>query len=202
MKHAIGDREPSRVADCRFWTVARLSIMPTSVARRADPERSYVTMESPIGTLTLVATTVGLSELWFDKPAAREVQRAIGRPSPRNPILVDSAHQLRDYFGAKRRHFDIPLDLSGTEFQQRAWLALLDIPFGETRTYAEHAVRIGHPRAIRAVGAANGRNPIAIVVPCHRLVGSDGSLTGFGGGLPAKDWLLSLEREGRPRPAL
>ena len=162
-------------------------------------ERSFMTMNSPVGTLTLVATRVGLSELWFDKPAAGEVRRDIGRPSPRHPVLVESVRQLREYFAGERRQFEMPLDLSGTEFQRRAWRGLLEIPFGETRTYAEHASRIGHPRAVRAVGAANGRNPIAIVVPCHRLVGSDGSLTGFGGGLPAKAWLLDLERKARDR---
>ena len=171
--------------------------MRKSAGDRDGSERSYVAMKSPVGTLTLVATKVGLSELWFDKPAATDVRRAIGRPSPKNPVLVDSARQLREYFAGKRTRFEIPLDLAGTDFQRRAWLALLEIPFGETRTYADHASRIGRPRAVRAVGAANGRNPIAIVVPCHRLVGADGSLTGFGGGLRAKAWLLALEREGR-----
>ena len=168
------------------------------VSARDGIERSYITMKSPVGTLTLVATKIGLSELWFDKPAATEVQRAIGRSSPRNPVLADSARQLREYFTGTRSRFEIALDLSGTEFQRRAWLALLEIPFGETRTYAEHASRIGRPRAVRAVGAANGRNPIAIIVPCHRLIGSDGTLTGFGGGLPAKAWLLALERKAAP----
>lgn len=166
---------------------------------RDEIDRSYVTIESPVGTLTLVATTTGLSELLFDKPAATDLRRALGRPSPRRSILSESARQLREYFAGKRSAFEIPLDLSGTEFQRRAWLGLLDIPFGETRSYAEHAARIGHPRAVRAVGAANGRNPIAIIVPCHRLVGSDGSLTGFGGGLSAKAWLLELERTAAAR---
>jgi methylated-DNA-[protein]-cysteine S-methyltransferase len=176
--------------------------MRESANSRGLSERSYVTVKSPVGILTLVATTIGLSELWFDKPAAREVQRAIGASSPRNAMLAQSARQLREYFAGARTRFDVPLDMSGTEFQRRAWLALLEIPFGETRTYANHASRIGRPRAVRAVGAANGRNPIAIIVPCHRLVGSDGSLTGFGGGLPAKAWLLALEREGRPPKSL
>ena len=182
------------VADCRIGTIARPCVMRDRMKVRDATGRSYVTLESPVGTLTLVATPKGLSELWFDKPAATELRRAIGRPSPRNPVLAESGRQLREYFAGKRSMFAIPLDLSGTAFQRSAWLGLLDIPFGETRTYAEHASRIGHPRAVRAVGAANGRNPIAIIVPCHRLVGSDGSLTGFGGGLRAKAWLLALEQ--------
>jgi len=176
--------------------------MRESASVRVLPERSWVTVKSPLGTLTLVATNTGLSELWFDKPAASEVQRAIGSASPRNSVLVQSARQLREYFAGERTQFELPLDISGTDFQRRAWRALLEIPFGETRTYAEHASRIGHPRAVRAVGAANGRNPIAIVIPCHRLIGADGSLTGFGGGLAAKAWLLALEREGRPPKSL
>ena len=155
-------------------------------------------MKSPVGLLTLVATSAGLAELWFDKPEAGELRREIGRASPSHPILSDAIRQLEEYFAGTRTTFDIELDMSGTDFQRSAWNGLLQIPFGETRTYAEHAARIGRPRAVRAVGAANGQNPIAIIVPCHRLVGSDGSLTGFGGGLPAKAWLLALEREGRP----
>jgi methylated-DNA-[protein]-cysteine S-methyltransferase len=170
-----------------------------SAARTRDGrgERVYATMKSPVGLLTLVATEAGLSELWFDKPEATIVRRDIGRASPKHVILAEATRQLREYFSGDRMAFEIPLDFVGTEFQRQAWRGLLEIPFGETRTYAEHASRIGRPRAVRAVGAANGRNPIAIVVPCHRLVGSDGSLTGFGGGLPAKAWLLALERDGR-----
>ena len=123
--------------------------MRASNSAREIVERSFVTMQSPVGTLTLVATRAGLSELWFDTSAAREAQRSIGRTSPRDPVLLESARQLREYFGGKRTRFEIPLDISGTDFQRRAWLALLDIPFGETRSYAEHASRIGHPRAHR-----------------------------------------------------
>jgi len=156
-------------------------------------------MKSPVGVLTLVATDLGLTELLFDKPEASAVRRDIGNSFAKHPVLDLSVRQLREYFAGNRMKFDIPLDFVGTEFQGKAWRGLLTIPFGETRTYAEHANRIGHPRAVRAVGAANGRNPIAIIIPCHRLVGSDGSLTGFGGGLPAKAWLLALERDGRRR---
>jgi len=166
-------------------------------AKTRDGARAYATMKSPVGLLTLVATDAGLSELQFDKPEAEDIRRDIGRASPSHPVLAEATRQLEGYFAGKRTSFDITLDMSGTDFQRSAWRGLLAIPFGTTRTYAEHASRIGRPRAVRAVGAANGQNPIAIIVPCHRLVGSDGSLTGFGGGLPAKAWLLALEREGR-----
>lgn len=172
--------------------------MSKSSGRGKGVEKEYATMKSPLGLLTVVATNEALCELLFDKAEAADVRAEIGRPSTRHRILVDAMRQLREYFAAKRTAFEIPLDMSGTDFQRAAWSGLLAIPFGETRTYAQHALRIGRPRAVRAVGAANGRNPIAIIVPCHRLVGSDGSLTGFGGGLPAKAWLLALEREGRP----
>ena len=170
--------------------------MRESKSKRGD--LAFATMQSPVGLLTLIATETALSELLFDKKEADIARREIGRASPRHPILVDSIRQLKEYFAGRRTAFDISLEMSGTAFQRQAWSALLAIPFGETRTYSQHASSIGRPRAIRAVGAANGQNPIAIIVPCHRLVGSDGSLTGFGGGLPAKAWLLALERRARP----
>ena len=110
-------------------------------------------------------------------------------------MLDDAADQLAEYFAGTRRTFDLPLDLRGTAFQLAAWNALAEIPYGETRTYAEQAGRIERPAAVRAVGAANGRNPLSIVLPCHRVVGSDGALRGFAGGLGAKAALLALERE-------
>jgi methylated-DNA-[protein]-cysteine S-methyltransferase len=109
-------------------------------------------------------------------------------------VLEEACCQLDDYFAGRRTSFDLPLDLQGTPFQQDAWRALAEIPFGETRTYAQQAGRLGRPSASRAVGAANGRNPLSIVLPCHRVVGSDGSLTGFAGGLETKRWLLEHER--------
>ena len=108
-------------------------------------------------------------------------------------MLAAAAAQLREYFAGSRRAFDLPLDLDGTDFQRRAWTALAAIPYGETRSYREQARRLGVPRAARAIGAANGANPVPIVLPCHRLVGADGSLTGFGGGLDVKRWLLDFE---------
>jgi methylated-DNA-[protein]-cysteine S-methyltransferase len=110
-----------------------------------------------------------------------------------NAILREARRQLDDYFDGRRRTFDLPLAPRGTQFQQRVWMALRDIAYGETVSYAQLATRLGMPMATRAVGAANGRNPLPIVVPCHRVIGADGSLTGFGGGLPTKQFLLQLE---------
>jgi methylated-DNA-[protein]-cysteine S-methyltransferase len=110
-----------------------------------------------------------------------------------HPVLAAAERQLREYFAGDRRTFDLPLDLEGTPFQRRAWLALAEVPFGTTRSYGEQARRLGAPRAARAVGAANGRNPLAIVLPCHRLVGSDGGLVRYGGGLEVKRALLDHE---------
>jgi methylated-DNA-[protein]-cysteine S-methyltransferase len=152
---------------------------------------------SPLGPLTLVAADSGLrAVLWNGNDLARA---GFGEPFPvepstRSPMLIETARQLDEYFAGSRTSFDLPLDLRGTPFQQQAWRALASIPYGETRTYAEQAVRLGRPTAFRAVGAANGRNPISIVLPCHRVIGSDGSLTGFAGGLEAKRWLLDHER--------
>ncbi len=117
-----------------------------------------------------------------------------------NGVLDEAAAQLEEYFAGARTTFDLPLDLRGTPFQIAAWEALAAIPYGETRTYAEQAARIGRPDAVRAIGAANGRNPISIVLPCHRVVGSDGSLTGFAGGLEVKAALLAFEAEGTDGP--
>ena len=112
-----------------------------------------------------------------------------------NTIVSAAARQLDEYFAGTRRTFDLPLDLRGTEFQQQVWLSLPKIPYGETSTYAKQAATIGRPRAVRAVGSANGRNPLSIVLPCHRIVAANGSLAGFAGGLDTKRWLLDHEAE-------
>ena len=114
---------------------------------------------------------------------------------PPGGVLAEAVRQLRAYFAGRLRRFDLPLDLRGTPFQLRVWRALLEVPYGETRSYRQIAAAIGEPKAVRAVGAANGANPIAIVVPCHRVVGADGSLTGYGGGLTLKRKLLALEAD-------
>jgi methylated-DNA-[protein]-cysteine S-methyltransferase len=116
---------------------------------------------------------------------------AIDRPD--HPVLRAAAKQLADYFAGRRRGFDLPLEFRGTDFQRRVWRALLDIPYGETRSYLDVARTLGNPAAVRAVGAANGRNPISIIAPCHRVIGASGDLTGFGGGMEAKAWLLAHE---------
>jgi len=150
-------------------------------------------IDSPVGALQLVASDHALvAVVWADEDPKR-VPLELAREASSHPILVEAARQLREYFGGQRRAFTVPLELRGTRFQERVWGALLTIPFGETRSYRQIAQQIGAPRAVRAVGAANGKNPISIIAPCHRMVGSTGRLTGFAGGLEAKAWLLELE---------
>jgi methylated-DNA-[protein]-cysteine S-methyltransferase len=148
---------------------------------------------SPIGTLRLVATDAALTGVYFpsEDGAAAPEARAVAA----HPVLDQAARELDEYFQGKRRSFSTPLAGAGTAFQREVWRALGDIPFGQCRSYAEIAAAIGRPRAVRAVGAANGANPLSIFVPCHRVIGADGKLTGYGGGLPAKAWLLDHERK-------
>ncbi len=157
--------------------------------------KSYVskTMDSPIGRLKLVATDQGLAAVLFENDWPGRVPVESGAEDPTHPVLLETERELEEYFAGRRTEFDVALDVSGTPFQRRVWAALLTIPFGETRSYGQIANQIGSPAAARAVGAANGRNPIAIIAPCHRVVGSSGELTGFAGGLAAKARLLSLE---------
>ncbi|MDB4917203.1 MAG: hypothetical protein JWM95_4847 [Gemmatimonadetes bacterium] len=152
------------------------------------------TMRSPVGTLTLVASDDGLSGILWEHERRNRVRLTIVGHDARHHMLCATERQLNEYFAGERTAFELPLDFAGTEFQQSVWRELLAIPFGETCTYTKLATLIGHPAAVRAVGAANGRNPISIVVPCHRVVGSTGKLTGFAGGLEAKALLLSLEQ--------
>lgn len=148
-----------------------------------------LTVDSPIGPLQLVSNGSALIEIRFADRHREETHTGSGA----DPALRGGARQLGEYFAGQRRHFDLPLAAGGTAFQQRVWRALVAIPYGETRSYRDIAVHIGRIRAVRAVGAANGRNPLPIVVPCHRVVGSDGTLTGFAGGLALKRQLLELE---------
>jgi methylated-DNA-[protein]-cysteine S-methyltransferase len=145
-------------------------------------------LETPVGTLTAVADDGGLRALLFSCEQAPE-----GADEGPHPVLTSTARQLEEYFSGERRMFELPLELAGTAFQRRAWLALASIPYGSTVSYGEQARRLGHPAAARAVGAANGRNPVSIVLPCHRVVGTDGALTGYGGGLDVKRALLDHE---------
>ena len=154
---------------------------------------STATIPSPTGDLTLIATDVGLAAiLWQDgdRPQARYQPRAA---APDHPVIAATVRQLGEYFAGTRTAFDLPLAPQGTAFQRAVWAQLDAIPYGETRSYADIARAIGRPTATRAVGAANGQNPLPIVAPCHRVIGSNGALTGFGGGLPNKILLLDLE---------
>ena len=153
------------------------------------------TLDSPVGRLLLVASGRGLRALlWPGWDERVPVGRIDGGNADPAGVLAIAVGQLGEYFAGVRTTFDLPLDPVGSEFQRSAWTALRSIPFGETVSYGEQARRLGDVRKARAVGAANGRNPISIIVPCHRVVGSDGSLTGFGGGIAAKAWLLDHER--------
>jgi methylated-DNA-[protein]-cysteine S-methyltransferase len=153
----------------------------------------FKTVASPVGKLKLVATDKGLAALLWEHDDPKRVR--LGEPveDRQHPVLLQAERQLSEYFAGERTAFTIDLDMAGTEFQKKVWEALLTIPFGETRSYADIARQIGSPNAYRAVGAANGRNPVSIMAPCHRAIGSDGSLTGFAGGLDAKQYLLTLE---------
>jgi len=150
-------------------------------------------MNSPVGTLRLVASDKGLAGVWFERSRPERVRPRGDEESARHPDLVEAERQLREYFAGRRQIFDLKLDFVGTPFQRTVWKALLTIPFGQTRSYGQIAKQVGRPSASRAVGAANGRNPVSIVAPCHRVVGSTGALTGFGGGLDVKERLLRLE---------
>ncbi len=151
-------------------------------------------MTSPVGTLTLVATDHGLAAILWEHDRPGRVRLPPLMADDNHPILLETERQLQEYFGGRRRSFTLTLDVSGTPFQRRVWDALLTIPFGETRSYSQIAVQIGNPAAVRAVGAANGRNPVSIVAPCHRVVAVSGALTGFAGGLDVKAQLLRHER--------
>lgn len=151
-------------------------------------------MRSPVGELRLVATSRGLAAVLWENDDPQRVPLGPSSENVDDPLLAETARQLDDYFSGRRRVFDVPLDMRGTPFQQDVWRALIDIPYGETRSYAAVARAIGRPGAVRAVGAANGRNPVSIIAPCHRVIGSSGRLTGFAGGLTAKAFLLDLER--------
>ncbi|MDR0182790.1 methylated-DNA--[protein]-cysteine S-methyltransferase [Lysobacter arvi] len=152
----------------------------------------YATMPSPVGPLLLAASDGGLHLIEFQNP--RHPMSRCEAWEPREcDVIRAAASQLDAYFDGRRRDFDLPLAPRGTAFQLEVWRTLASIPYGETISYAQLAQRVGKPSAMRAVGAANGRNPLPLVLPCHRVIGSNGSLTGFGGGLPTKEYLLRME---------
>jgi len=160
----------------------------------------YKWMSSPVGPLKLVAGAEGLVAVLWAQDNPRRVRLPALLEAPAHPVLCQAEQELGDYFSGRRRVFSVPLAFNGSDFQKRVWALLLGIPFGETRSYGQLAAQLGDPKASRAVGAANGRNPISIIAPCHRVVGANGQLTGFAGGLEAKAALLHLEREGMQKP--
>jgi len=155
----------------------------------------YKFVQTPIGKLKLVAGREGVVAILWGRETPSQVDLDLGemRNDDSNRILIETEWQLNEYFAGKRREFCLRLEMRGTPFQKSVWEALLAIPYGETRSYGQIAKQIGRPTASRAVGAANGQNPIPIVVPCHRVIGSTGKLTGFGGGLDVKEKLLNIE---------
>jgi methylated-DNA-[protein]-cysteine S-methyltransferase len=153
----------------------------------------YCYLDSPIGQLLLTSDGESLTGLYMGTPSKSPQLDSDWAEKPSAGPLPEVARQLQEYFAGKRKVFDLPLKMAGTEFQKRVWRQLTKIPFGETWSYGQLARRLDNPNGSRAVGLANGRNPIAVIVPCHRVIGADGSLTGFGGGIPRKQWLLSHE---------
>jgi methylated-DNA-[protein]-cysteine S-methyltransferase len=161
-----------------------------------DDTRYYSIMPSPVGELLLLSSGEALTGLYMQKHAHWSGMQPHWRRDDNR--LRAARQQLRSYFAEELKQFELPLAMQGTEFQLRVWNELLNIPYGQTTSYGELACKLGQPKASRAVGLANGRNPISIVVPCHRVVGANGTLTGYGGGLPRKRWLLDHE-SGVPR---
>ncbi len=155
---------------------------------------AFMEMASPVGRLKLVANETALVAVLLENENPKRLRLAELIEQTHHPVLLETQKQLSEYFAGKRQQFGLPLDFEGTEFQQKVWQALLSIPFGETRSYRDIAAQVGNVKAVRAVGAANGKNPISIIVPCHRVVGANGKLVGFAGGLENKDILLKIEK--------
>ena len=153
------------------------------------------TCEAPFGVVTVIGSNFGIRFVMFSNDAhPKPLEKLHISDTDIHDSVNDAVIQLDEYFAGSRRDFELPLDLQGTEFQVAAWNALADIPYGHTASYGQQAASIGRPKAVRAIGGANGRNPVGIVLPCHRIVGADGSLTGFGGGIAVKKWLLDHEQ--------
>jgi len=152
------------------------------------------TIDSPVGRIKLVASDKGLAAILWENDDPHRVHFDHLTEDENHPALLETERELQEYFNGHRRLFSMKLDFSGTEFQKKVWTALLTIPWGETRTYGQIARQIGKPKAARAVGAANGKNPVSIIAPCHRVIGASGKLTGYAGGLENKALLLKLEK--------
>lgn len=158
-------------------------------------EYYHTKMRSPVGELNLIATDKGLAAVLWERDNPQRTQIAASTKSSDHPILQQAIVQLNEYFEKKRTVFSVPLDYTGTEFQQQVWAALLTIPFGETRTYGQIAKQINNPLSVRAVGGAANKNPVSIIIPCHRVIGMTGKLIGFAGGLENKSCLLQIENK-------
>ncbi len=163
----------------------------------ATPQYVFKDMPSPLGELRLIATQSGLAAVLWDGEDYQRTKLPGAQRSDQHPILLTAEQQLREYFAKTRTTFDLPLDVTGTEFQRKVWTALLELPFGTTKTYGELARSLGDIKAVRAVGGALNKNPVAIIVPCHRVIGASGQLVGFAGGLHNKSLLLELESSKR-----
>ncbi|MFL9900673.1 methylated-DNA--[protein]-cysteine S-methyltransferase [Paraburkholderia fungorum] len=159
----------------------------------------YKVVVSPVGQLKLVASHGKLVAILWENDRPNRVKLGEMIEADDNPVLVETARQLGEYFAGTRTRFELETEFVGTAFQKKVWNALLTIPFGETRSYREIATQVGNSRATRAVGAASGRNPLSIVAPCHRVIGTSGDLTGFAGGLPRKAALMAIEGSATPR---
>jgi methylated-DNA-[protein]-cysteine S-methyltransferase len=154
----------------------------------------YKIIKSPVGLLKLIASEKGLAAILWENDNPKRVRLSPLSEDKNHHVLLETERQLNDYFTGNLKEFSLKLDAAGTDFQKDVWEALRTIPYGETRSYGQIAKQIGNPKAVRAVGAANGKNPISIVVPCHRVIGSNGKLTGFAGGLETKACLLNIEK--------
>jgi methylated-DNA-[protein]-cysteine S-methyltransferase len=174
----------------------------TKKQKKSENSYVYKMMDSPIGELKLVGSDRGLAAILWANDNPKRVRLNIVGEDESHPVLVETERQVNEFFTGRRKTFSVKLDFVGTEFQNKVWRALLTIPFGETRSYSEIARQIGSPKAVRAVGAANGKNPISIIAPCHRVIGASGELTGFAGGLEAKAHLLMLEAGKNPDVSL
>jgi methylated-DNA-[protein]-cysteine S-methyltransferase len=169
----------------RYWTY---------YSHVKEKDLRQMKIDTPIGQLTLVASAKGLRRVYFEELTDADVEDLEALVYDASyPTLESTARQIEEYFSGKRRSFDIPLDLVGTDFQIETWHALAKIEYGKTASYGQQAILVGRPRAVRAVGGANRCNPVPIVLPCHRIIGANGKLTGFAGGLETKRWLLEHE---------
>ncbi|MFT3868893.1 MAG: methylated-DNA--[protein]-cysteine S-methyltransferase [Nibricoccus sp.] len=184
------------------WSIMRTvetTLLQQTNLRKREMTYFYKEMKSPVGLLKLVAGAEGLAAILWENDDPKRVRLSPLEENENHPTLLEAERQLTDYFAGKLERFSVKLAFAGgTAFQKQVWTALTTIPFGETRSYAEIARQIGSPKAVRAVGAANGRNPISIIAPCHRVIGANGKLTGFAGGLETKAFLLKLEAKDEP----